>query len=242
MSASERMTGLFIFMFIFNALFGVFAHAFTVFPEDESDVYDYEIAIDESRLLDYGLIFQNASSYNITWKAAPVYFSANEKDFRVLWDEIGILGSHDGLLFQKQSLIEQYADSWLFPERQQVALGETGEVVSEIWNSSIITYWDPEYNWTKIDIASGVQGFITPILSDQHNITKAVYETGILQFTVGQPRELGYSIGSFIDWYWGVVFGFSSYGLPSSMAWIMRLIFSLTVMSFIFMTRALTRL
>lgn len=236
------MTSLFLFMLIFNILFGLFAHAFTVFPSFDQEIYRYDISIDEVRLNSYGISFVNATSFNVTWKEAPQIFEQNDKKFRVKWDEIGILGLRDGWLFEKQSIIEQWADTWYFPEKQMVGVGETGEPMIEVWNSSIVSYFSTEFNWTKIDIASGVTAFITTINSDSNNITKAVYETGTLTLTVGEPREESYTVGNFIDWYWGIVFGFNDYGLPSSMAWIMRIIFTLTVGSFVFMTRSLTRL
>jgi hypothetical protein len=235
MSAGDRMQSLFLFSVIFNLIFAPLSFVFTNFGEEPGE--EYQIAIDEIRLNRYGISFVNATSFNITFSGGPTEFEQNDKKIRVEWLDRFLF--EDTITFSKQSIIERTLDTWFFPEIMTIFVGENAAILRGITNSSIVTYFDTDYNWTKIDIDQGVLGFLTTIPQDNNNITKAVYDTGILTLTIGEPRSESWDAGSFIDWYWSLLFGFNDYGLPSAFAWLMRLLFTLTIVSAVFVTRDL---
>ena len=46
----------------------------------------------------------------------------------------------------------------------------------------------------------------------------------------------------FINWYWSIMIGSNSYGLPAFMSWIVRLISALTLLSGVLLAKEMLRL
>lgn len=239
---SERIYGLFIWGIVFNLLFGVFGFTFTTFANEPIDS-DLEISLDVDQLWETGIVFVNATSYNITYGDDWQYFTENNKELRVRWyDPLIPLSAPAGIYFERQSIIEQYTDSWLFPEEQQVLIGQTRDIEPYLSNGTLIEYWETENNWTRIDIANGIIGFIHTLASDSGNITKAVYETGEITITIGEPSTTSaFSTSNFIDWYWSAIFSFDYSEVPVVLNWIIKIITTLNLTSAIIVFRELTK-
>jgi len=237
---SELIHGIFVWGIVFNLLFGVFGFTFTTFADEP--ITDFDISLDVETLWKNGIVFVNATDYNLTYGADWTYFTENNKELRMRWyDPTTPLTAPDGLYFQKQSIIEDYLDTWFFPEPLNIFVGESRDIVAYLSNGTMIEYWETENNWTRIDIANGIIGFIHTQQADSNNITKAVYESGELVLTIGEPSSTSaFSTENFIDWYWSAVFSFDYSEVPQSLNWIMKIIVSINLVSAIFVIRELS--
>lgn len=237
---NENMSGIFIFLLIFNILFSTFAYALTVFPEAETQA-DFSVTIDQEKLLQYGVSFINATSLNVTFGADYQYFTYNDRNLRVKWID-GAAGA-DYIVFEKRSWLGEKLDSWLFALDLSVSLVDENFVTNALYNGTIINYWDSENDWLRINIDSGVIGFLTTLPADAGDIENAVQVTGILTLTVGEvSTQEGLNIGEFIDWYSGMILGLNYNGLPSWMNWIIRGILTINLVVGIYAIRDLTKL
>lgn len=238
---SEQIHGIFIWGIVFNLLFGVFGFAFTTFATDPAE-YDLDIALDVDQLWKNGIIFVNATSFNLTYGDDWHYFTENNKELRVRWyDPVIPLLAPAGIYFERQSIVEQYTDTWIYPLKQEILLGESRDIVQWLSNGTLIEYWETDNNWTRLDVANGIIGFISTIPPDENNITKAVFETGILTLTIGEPESTSsFSAENFIDWYWSAVFTFDYSEVPFLLNWLMKIIVILNLVSAIFVVRELS--
>lgn len=239
--ASEKITSLFLFSILFNLFFSVYGYAFTVFPEDPGEVPDLDISLDIDDLYEIGISYNNATSLNITYGSAPTLVDeASGVPLRADWS------SHlDGDYFQLQiqNPVERFLNTWILPFPLDLYMGPEYDHESFLYNSSIVNYFEPDYGWVRGTGGSNFAFFLSPIPPDEDNITKAVYETGILTLTFGDPiatEEL--SFRNFVRWYYSTLIGASSYGLPVSLVWIMRIVFSLNIIAGIFMLKELISL
>lgn len=230
------MSGILIFSLIVNLLFSTFAYAFTQFPNDENT--DFEISISKEKLTEYGITFTNATSMNITFSQDPVYFSYNDINYRVQWVDSAL----DYIVFQRRSFLGESLDNWFFNYDLSIKLVESGFVTDFLPNSSIINYWEPQEGWLRMIIDNSIDGILTTIPPDSGNITKAVYETGILTLTVGQVQQDTYSFDAFIDWYSKTILSGGFDGMPAQIQWILRGWLALNIVIFIFAIKDLTKL
>jgi len=49
----------------------------------------------------------------------------------------------------------------------------------------------------------------------------------------------GFNFSQFVTWYWSIIMGSNSYGLPTFLSWIVRIISALTLLSGILLAREL---
>jgi len=239
---SERMYNIFIFGIVFNLFFSVFGYAFTTFAY-EAIPENYEIAIDNEELWKQGIIFLNATSFNVTYNEDWHYFSQNNKDFRVKWYEPIIpLNSPAGFYFEKQSLIEQWLDTWIYPEKIPLLVGEEGAIfLTEIDNSSIVNYFDIDAHWTEIKF-EGLICLLSTIPGDEANISKAIFDTGIITVTVGKgSSNQDFDLQNFAEWYWDTLFSFNALGIPESILWFTKIITTINFVSAIYVLREATK-
>lgn len=241
--ASEKMTGLFLFSILFNLFFSVYGYAFTTFPETSSQNPYLDISIDLDDLYEIGISFGNATSFNKTWGSAPTLIDQGDGvPLRVDW------GPHvDGDYFQLQvqNPVERYLNTWNLPYPLDLYMGPEFDHYSMLYNSTLISLYEPEYDWVRGAGGSNFAFFLSPIPQDYGNFTNAVYETGIITVTYGEPVSITgedeISIKNFIKWYYNTVAGANSYGLPTPMVWFMRIIFTLNVIAGVFMLKELSR-
>lgn len=236
---NENMSGIFIFFLIFNILFSAFSYALTVFPDAANP--DYEISIDQDRIIEYGVSFTNATSVNITFGGGYEYFTYNDRNLRTQWLD-GAAGA-DYIVFEKRTWLGEKLDSWLFYMDLSIELTDENFVTNALYNGTIINYWDTDNDWLRMDIDHGVVGFLSTLPADAGNITQAVQVTGILTLTIGEiDTTLELDAGEFIDWYTATILGTNYNGLPSALNWIIRGMLTLNIVIAIFMIRDLTKI
>lgn len=237
------MSSLFLFSVLFNLFFSVYGYAFTNFPVEPSENPDLNIALDMDDLYEIGISFSNATSLNITFGADPTVLDQGIDIFyRVDWSS-HIRG--DYLQFQVQSPIERFLNTWVLPSDLSLFMGSEGDFYAELYNSSLVSLYEPGYDWIRGRAGSNFAFFLSPTPADRGNITRAIYETGTLILTYGDPISLTgqdeISIKNFISWYYDTLIGANSYGLPEGLVWFMRIIFSLNVIAGVFMLKELSR-
>lgn len=235
---SEMVYKYFYAGIIFNVLFSVFGFAFTVFPDTASTSFD--IPIDQEILYQEGITFLNATAFNLTYNGGWHYFTASDRNMRIAFKE-GTLYT-DGIEIQQQGLVQSYFDSWLLPTSLPISVGEEYETLPLpiLSNSTILLYWENDHNWTRFRTLNAVNGFITTIPSDENNISKAVYETGILTITLGELQmSTDFDITTFAQWYWNSLFSFGYSGFPDVLSWVLRLIVIINLVSGIIVIRDL---
>jgi hypothetical protein len=236
------MTSLFLFSILFNLFFSIYGYAFTYFP-GEGVTPDLDIGLDPDSLYKIGMSFINGTSLNVTFNMAPVIIEEETGvPLRVRWESY-LTG--DLLEFEIQNPVERYLETWYAPLRLNLYMGPEYDHYTYLYNSTIVTLWEPEFNWTRGVGGSDFAFFLTTWPDDDNNITKAVYETGRLVLTYGEPISLTgedeISIKNFIKWYYNTITGFNSYGLPSALVWFMRIIFTLNIIAGVFMLKELSR-
>lgn len=234
----DRIYSIFIFGIIFNILFSMFGFAFTTFASQPSETF--EIIIDQDVLWEEGIVFLNATSFEIDYNGGWSYFTENNKKFRLQWyDPIIPVVFGAGIHIQQQDVIEQYTDTWAFPKQLSVQIGEQKHYSKVgITNASMITYWEPDNNWTRFSFGNGYLGFLSTF---DNNITRAVDE-GSLNVTLGDPESDQYDVGNFVDWYWDSLFYWNVSGIPGSISVFTKLLTTLNFVSAIIVIRELFRL
>lgn len=233
---------------IFNLLFSMMGYAFTTFPTTPAD--QLNVPIDLEVLADEGIIFLNATAYNLTYGGDWIEFTEADQKMRISFRDAPIYDPkydlYDGIMIQKQALIQSYFDSWLFADYIGLELGVNYEPLGDtrsISNSSIVSYWENEYNWTRFRTSNDIAGFITTRASEDNNITKAVYETGNLTVTLGELQlNPDIDITTFARWYWNTLVRFEYVGFPAVLSSIIKVIVVINVVSGILVLREQFRL
>lgn len=231
---------------IFNILFSVFGFAFTAFPSTYQE--SLELPIDQDVLYSEGIVFVNATYYNLSYNANWTYFTQGGNNMRISFRDGDFFFDpdvKDGIIIQEQTLIGQYLDSWALPVTLQIEIGKNYEEFTNpknLSNSTIVTYFEPQFNWTRFRAPNAINGFVITLPEDENNITKAVYETGILSVIVGELQiNSDLDVATFARWYWSSLFNFGYSGFPSMVQWILKLIVAINLVSAIFAIRELFR-
>lgn len=217
----------------------MFAFAFTTFANQPSE--SFETVLDQEKLWREGIVFLNATSFEIDYNDPYIYFTENNRKYRIRWFDPTIpLRKPAGLHPQQQTIIEQYSDTWYFPEYLTVKIGPQKILSREgVSNSSMVTYWESDNNWTRFSF-SGLLGFIT---TSDNNISKAVYETGSINVTIGEPDTSSqFDVNNFIDWYWESLFQFNNEGIPVSVSAFVKILTILNLVSATMVIREMLKL
>lgn len=242
---SEKMTSLFLFSILFNLFFSVYGYAFTNFPGEWTENPDLDIAIGIDDLYAIGITFTNATSLNITFGEDPLLIEREGGvPLKIDWSSHPLKGDYFQILIQ--SPIERYLDTWYLPDSLDLWMGPDDDFYMFIWNSSLVSLYEPDHDWIRGLGGADFTFFLSPTHADTGNITRAVYETGILTLTYGTPISLTgqdeISVKNFILWYLNTITGADNYGLPDSLIWLMRIIFTLNVIAGVFTLKELSRL
>ena len=221
-----------IFSFVISMLFPIFAYTFTTFGNDPTQ---FDITLDVTQLENSGIKLSDAVTHEVTFGGSAQEYTVKNQTMRVQWKDRLFLP--DYWSFQQQSYIEKVLGTWLYPEEMRImfnpALGWL--LPDNCENQTIVINFDTEYNWTTGQmVENGLSLFWTTSVSDANNISKAIYETGVLNVTVASEAiklEDG-NFENFGNWYIQVVTGQDSdWGMPPFMSWIVQIFGFLTLLS-----------
>jgi hypothetical protein len=244
MSDNGARTKLYVFVLVLNIIFPVFGYTFTTF---ESDPEDYEISLDMDTLNMAGINLIDGESHNMTYNGAWVYYTELNTTIRAHFQDdirdpwITIIG--DGIGLQKRGAVSIALDTWALAYTVSVKSWETNEWLKLISNSTIVRDYNEDYNWSRFILYDGTQIFVTSHESHQ-NITRAVYEDGHVNMTLGRTLEesSAFNFRRFVTWYMSIMVGSNSWGLPSMFSWVLRILGAMSVFAVVLLSRELIRL
>jgi len=246
MSESGGLTRLYVTVLVFSLLMPVISFSLTSW---EVDVEDYEISIDPDVLMIAGISLSDGITLNVSWKSDYVYYEFPNKTIRTKWTDtwtrIGVLGGivdmGDGLAFETQTATNKFLNNWWLPYKYRMRPESESSWDYIAHNLTIESNFNPKYNYSRFILEDGYQIFFTPY-NPNENLSTALYDTGHLNCTIGisvVESGAGFNFGQFMTWYWSIIVGSSSYGLPTFLSWIVRIISALTLLSGILLAREL---
>lgn len=199
------------------------------------DYGDYDITLDIVDLYISGIMIGEHDDGNVTYDGGWVYFEINETNIRFDWEH-RLLGIGDALYAQIDSHFFGFP-MWIDFSWQDIKGQDF------IKNETIIDRWEPDNNWTMIHGLTGYVLFITDPLKDG-NITRAVQEDGEITLTLCQNIAWSESpsLTSFMSWYFGLVTGTETWGLPDNFSIIVRVMTLLGMFAGIFLLSELRRI
>lgn len=235
---SETVHGIAVYLMILNIVLPGFVYAFVNF----SDTAPPETGlIDQESLITSGLYLEGTETHNLTY-GNYAEFTNSSTIWRLKWFKPTV--SQANWYFYKEAI--DYGD-WIFQEQLPVVIaGELHTVVqsSHIGNQTIIGAWEGgpglDTNWTRVSLKSlGLEAFIT-CEGHSHNITDAVLVHGEVNVTAGKPVDFeDLDASNFIQWYWGLLTGSQSYGLPAFVQWLFQIQAVLLIFSAVIIGREL---
>lgn len=239
--ADEFTNKILLFSLIVNIVFPVFAYSFTDMTGELADLG--ELSISEAQLFNAGIVFTAAQSLNVTYEGGPATFNISDALRRINWFNDALKG--DRFRFYRPSIIElgigDLTGDYFSLGGESVYVNSGGNSYSgDFYNSTMVLNFDSAFNWTRVDLFSdGFTVLFTTIKADDNNITKAVYETGILTATIGELQEEGggFNFAGYVSWYFSMIFTNTSFGLPSEVNWIMRIFTTITLFAAISVAR-----
>lgn len=243
MAQSGDRLGLYIFVLVLNITFPVLSYTFTFF---ESNYEDYDIALDEESLLLAGINLVGGESHNLTWGGEWVYYTQQNQSTRLKfdgpWYEPWPVVQGDGIAIERQDAIGLALDNWLSRHRMLSRGYKSGFQDNIITNASMISEWDPLYNWSRFRMIDGTNIFITPFSGT--NISDAVMEAGTLNVTlaVSFEEESNFNFWRFIGWYSGLLMGTASWGLPSVFGWVIKILTAISALALVMIAKEMIRL
>ena len=233
-----------IFSFVLSMLFPMFAYTFTTFGEQP---YQFDITLDAEQLQNSGIKLTDGETHIVTFGGVAQEYSVKNQTMRVQWKDRFLLP--DYWSFQQQSYIERLAGTWLFPEEMKIMFDPSlGWLLPDNCENQtiVINFGKKDSNGKKQNFTTGqiVENGLTLFWStsdaDANNISKAIYETGALNVTVGS-EAINLSDGTFSNfgnWYVQVVTGQGKdWGMPEFMSWIVRIFGFLTLLSAMLLTK-----
>lgn len=233
------MVTLWVFILILNIVFPVLGYTFTAFGEMNER---YELDLNPDSLMSIGLNLVDAESQVLTFGAAGwEEYQLLNVTLRAKWarHRIVALIFQDGIRFQKQSAISKAFDVWLTPYTVEIKSVASNEWFVVLRNETIIRDFDQEFNWSRFVLKDGHHLFVTPFTTDG-NITKAVYQDGVLNVTVAKSfdeEDTTFNFWRFVGWYTSLLIGDASWGLPSIFSWVIRILAALSIFAAIMLAR-----
>lgn len=246
MAGGEGLTRLYVTVLVFSLLFPVVSYALTAW---ETEVVDYEISIDPDVLMLAGISLADGITHNVSWKSPYVYYEFENKTIRTKWTDTwtrisvleGVVDMGDGLAFETQTATNKFLDNWWLPYKYRMR-----PMSESAWdwislNMTILSNFDPRFNYSRFILEDGYQIFFTP-WDPSENLSTAIFETAHVNCTIGvsiSESGAGFNFGQFVTWYWSIIVGSASYGLPTFLSWVVRIISALTLLSGILLAREL---
>ena len=242
MSNGIGSTKLYVTVLIFSLLMPVISFALTTW---EDDVEDYEIAIDPDVLMMAGITLSDGITLNVTYQSAFVYFEFENQTIRTKWtDTWSLEPNKTGFGFETQGVINKWLDNWWYPYHYKLRPQSEASWRKIATNLTILSNFEPEWNYSRFILEDGYQVFFTPY-DPSENLSFAIYDSAHLNCTIGKTlMEDGasFSFMQFMNWYWSLMIGSNSFGLPTFMSWIVRLISALTLLSGVLLAKEMLRL
>jgi len=238
---------LIVFILIVSLVFPIFGMALT---QGESEVELYDVSVSPESLVSAGILLREGESHNVSYGGGYVYFTLNDTEVRVKWDNMyisgyrGIYVKADYVKVEKKSPLGRIMNSWLFSETLYVVGMKTGYKTENIYNNTIIEEWNQKYNWSMFKIPGEGLIMLIQYPPTSENITDAVYNDGMITITIGSAVDLNESINfrRIINWYTGLIIGDQTFGLPSFFTWIVRIITALGVLAMAVFIKEMIRL
>jgi len=221
------------FFLIFSMSFSYFAYALTFSTVAEGR---WDISLDVEQLMSTGILLGEADDLNLTYGGVGTtwqYFTVNNTDIRVEWS--WIVGIGDQVRFQTHVTFFGIDLAWM-----EMGIRDYGNT---IYNSSIIVEWNNQTKWSRFKFKNGYELFITDP-EQEHNITRAVYDDGVITVTVAESVTISENINlmTFVSWYAGMITGSRSYGLPSIFNVIMQAISAMSMLSVVILIKEMISL
>lgn len=218
------------------------SYTFTTFGAETGR---YETDLDPDSLMIIGLNLIDGESHNLTWEGDWIEFTELNISIRAQWNTHERLTEpdEDGIRFERKSAISSAFNNWAFPYTVSVKSMLSNEWFTDARNDTIIRDFDPEFNWTRFVLFDGHYIFITPF-ETHGNITEAIFDDGTLNVTIAKSfdeSEDRFNFWSFIRWYYSLLIGGSSWGLPSVFSWIIRILAAISSLAAILLIKELTR-
>ncbi|MBA7491309.1 hypothetical protein ES702_01854 [subsurface metagenome] len=218
------------FFLIFSIVFTYFSYALT-FSATPQDRWDITISVEE--IMGTGILLGEADDLNLTWGSGYQYFTVNNTEMRVKWGWLAGIG--DSIWLETHVTFFGIGLAWT-----PMGIRDYGNYLH---NSSIIIEWNDQIKWSRFHPKNGYELFFTDP-EQEHNISRAVYEDGIITVTVAESVDFGDKVHlmTFVSWYAGMVMGTSNYGLPSVFNIVLQLINVLSLLSVVILVKEMISL
>ena len=230
---------LYIMTLTFSLIFPVLGYTFTNLP-DSIGIYDVSLSAESLMLA--GITLRDGETHDLTYEGGFQYYDIGNKSYRSAWDadwhDPWITPIGDGVVVERPGLFE-----WWDPGKLVLKSWLTSATSKVISNVTIVNEWDINYNWTRFTTDSGFQVFITQYTRGV-SINTAVFDEGHLNVTVATALEetSNFNFQKFVAWYFSMLLGETSFGLPSVFSWLIRLISAISVLSSILLAKELISL
>ena len=234
MSGSGSQTRMYIFVLILNLVFPVLGYTFTVFGADQQA---YEIDLDQNALMAAGITLADAESHNLSYPSPWVEYTLLNSTIRAKWQ-------YNAIAFQKRSAVGRAFNSWIFPYVIDVKSIISNRWHGSITNSTIVSDFNTDYNWTQFILEDGHHIFVTPY-ADDGNMSKAIWDDGHVNVTIAKSFEeagTNFNFWNFLGWYSSLLLGDQSWGLPEVFSWFIRILAGISIFSMVMLTKDLIRL
>jgi hypothetical protein len=230
---------LYVITLAFTMIFPVLGYTFTNLP---GVIGDYDTSISDETLMLAGITLTDAESHDLTWTGAFQYYNVSNKLFRVQWKadwrDPWITPIGDGIAVERPGSFE-----WWDANKVRLTSWVARNNFKVITNASIVSEYDINYNWTRYVTDTGFQVLITPYTRGV-SINTAVYDEAHLNVTLGTAlvESSTFNFRQFVNWYFSMLLGETSFGLPSVFSWMIRLISAISVLSAILLAKELISL
>lgn len=237
---------LIIFVLLFSLLLPVFGYAFTQLSV-AAEVPD--IALDREALIRAGITINQGQSeiINFTEAATWTYYDIGNFSYRLAWynppAQAGIFH-----LQAQSNWVDRILGTWFFPETQLWVDPDTNAhltlFASGIDNDTVIAYWDTEAEWSWFMNLDRLHIFFNYNSTSQTSINDAIYTDGSVIVTLATgsvwSREMDFT--GVIDWYFRLLIGDSSFGMPTELSWLIRIITAVMSIAAIWLAKDLLKL
>jgi len=239
MSENGGNLSLYIMVLTFTLIFPVLGYTFTNVP---GTIGSFDISIDDETLMLAGITLEDAQTYDLTWQGGYKYYDVGNKTYRAAWAadwrDPWITPIGDGVAVERHGIFQ-----WWDANKIRLKSYKVGNNFKVITNASIVAEYDTDFNWTRYVTDSGLQVLVTPYTRGI-SINTAVYTEAHLNVTLGAAIDewSNFNFGKFLSWYFSMLLGETSFGLPGVFSWVIRIISAISVLSAILLAKELIRL